>query len=179
MSQHARKILSFAVKAAISGLLLYVSLRFVDTASVKERLARVDLTWLAVILAVIAIQISTLALRWRLIAIAAGAPMPPLLAIRFGFVAAFFSQTLPSTVGGDAARILLLGRNSGSWSKATYSVLVDRAVGLFALAVIVLAFLPLTFGLIGDSAPRLAIALIGLGGFFGPIVFAAIPLIPG
>jgi uncharacterized membrane protein YbhN (UPF0104 family) len=179
MPRHLRPILSFAVKAAISALLLYLSLRLVDLASVRERLARVDIAWLGVVLLVTAVQIAVLALRWRLLALVADAPVSAATALRYGFIAAFFSQTLPSTVGGDAARILLLGRHAGSFTNATYSVLIDRVVGLFALAVIVIAFLPLTFSLIGDPAARLVIAAMGAGGFFGPLVFAAIPLIRG
>ena len=36
-----------------------------------------------------------------------GAAMPQPQAVRFGLIAAFFNQVLPSTVGGDAARIVL------------------------------------------------------------------------
>jgi uncharacterized membrane protein YbhN (UPF0104 family) len=179
MSRQARQILSFAAKAAISAALLYLSLRFVDMSSVKERMSRIDLAWLLFVAAVTAAQIALLALRWRLLAIAADAPLSTATALRFGFIASFFGQTLPSSIGGDAARILLLGRHAGSWQNATYSVLIDRAMGLFALALIVLAFLPLTVSLIVDPAARLAVVLMGLGSFLGPILFAAIPLLPG
>ena len=54
--------------------------------------------------------------------------------MRYGFIAGFFNQTLPSTVGGDAVRIWLLGRDQGGWRIATYSVLIDRMVGVLVLA---------------------------------------------
>jgi uncharacterized membrane protein YbhN (UPF0104 family) len=178
MHRRFRQLLSFLIKAAISALLLYLSLRWVDTAEVASRLSRLNFGWLTATVAVVVLQISLLALRWRLIAQTAGAPMALPTALRIGFIAAFFSQTLPSTIGGDAARIWLLGRHSGNWKIATYSVLIDRAIGLFALAVIVAAFLPATFALVGDPAARAGIALIALGGIAGPIVFCAIPLLP-
>jgi uncharacterized membrane protein YbhN (UPF0104 family) len=178
MPARFRQLLSLLVKAGISGLLLYLSLRWVDTTDVADRLSRMNGGWLAATLGVVVSQIGLLALRWRLIALSAGTPMPKSTALRFGFIAAFFSQTLPSTIGGDAARIWLLGRHSGSWKTATYSVLVDRAIGLFALAVIVATFLPATFSLVGDPVARAGISLIALGGLAGPMAFCAIPLLP-
>ena len=46
----------------------------------------------------------------------------------------FFNQTLPSTVGGDAVRILLL-RHTMPLRLAAHGVLIDRLCALFALLV--------------------------------------------
>ena len=45
---------------------------------------------------------------------------------------------------------------------ATYSVLIDRIVGVFALALIVIACLPWTFELIHDPTARTVLLMIGL-----------------
>src|SRR5262249_52797276 len=87
----------------------------------------------------------------------------------------FFNQVLPSTVGGDGARIWLLARQGDvDWARATYSVLIDRVVGVFALALIVTACLPWTFELIHDPVARLALLAIGFGAIAGAMAFVLI-----
>ncbi len=178
MPQRFRQFLSFLIKVFVSALLLYLSLRWVDTSQIAGRLARIDLRWVGLVLFLVAIQIGVLAQRWRQIVMVAGAALQPLTAVRFGLIAAFFSQTLPSTIGGDAARVVMLGRHA-SWTAATYSVLVDRAVGLLALAVVVTAFLPLTFALVSDPAARLGLVTIAILGIGGPVVFTVLGFVPG
>ncbi len=93
-------------------------------------------------------------------------------ALQITFVAAFFSQVLPSTVGGDGARIWLFARKGAGWTNATYSVLVDRIAGVFALGLVVLVCLPLTFSLIHDPIARAALSTIGFGVVASTLVFA-------
>jgi glycosyltransferase 2 family protein len=86
------------------------------------------------------------------------------------FIAAFFNQVLPSTVGGDGVRIWLLARKGAGWASATYSVLADRVVGLVVLAFIVIACLPFTFTLVHDSIARTVLLVIGFGTVAGAVV---------
>jgi uncharacterized membrane protein YbhN (UPF0104 family) len=85
---------------------------------------------------------------------------------------------LPSTIGGDAARIWLLARRGGGWAAATYSVLIDRIVGVTMLALIVIACLPWTLALVHDALARAALLLIGFGTMAGAAVFLALGLLP-
>ena len=76
-------------------------------------------------------------------------------ALQFTFIGSFFSQVLPSTVGGDAARIFLLARSGGGWAAhATYSAPIDRIVGVTLLAAIVIACLPWSMGIVTIPRPR-------------------------
>jgi uncharacterized protein (TIRG00374 family) len=166
-----RRLLSFLVKAAVSALLLYLSLRQVDLSSIGQRLSTLDWSWIAFVLIVLVSQIPLLAFRWREIVLICGASLTPTTALRYSFVGAFFSQVLPSSVGGDAVRIWLLARGSTGWPIAIYSVLIDRVVGVAALALIVIACLPWTVGLIHDPTARAALALIGFGSLAAATVF--------
>ena len=74
--------------------------------------------------------------------------MTPRQALRFNLIASFFNQGLPSTIGGDAARIWLLARAGAGWWKATCSVLLDRFIGVLALTTLVAVSLYWSFGLI-------------------------------
>lgn len=75
-----------------------------------------------------------LAVRWQEIASVCHATLAFNSALQITFIATFFNQVLPSTVGGDGARIWLFARKGAGWAKATYSVLVDRVVGLVGQA---------------------------------------------
>ena len=170
-----RRTLLFSAKAAISILLLYFSLRWGNVNAIADRLSRLQPGWIILALMMLTAQIGLLAARWRTIVVACGAELAFLPALQLSFIAAFFNQVLPSTVGGDGARIWLLARQGAAgWARATYSVLIDRIVGIFALALIVIACLPWTFELIHDPLARTLLLLIGFGAVAGPVIFVLI-----
>jgi uncharacterized membrane protein YbhN (UPF0104 family) len=169
-----RRLLSFFVKAVISALLLYLSLHRVKLDSIGQRLGEVDFRWLAFMLCILCIQTPLTALRWSKIAAKCGATIPLATALRYSFIGQFFSQVLPSTVGGDAARVWLLARDGAGWPVAIYSVLIDRVVGVSALAFLVVACLPWTLGLVHDPIARVALALIGFGALAAAVAFLAV-----
>ena len=166
-----RRILLTAVKILISAALLYLALRKVDLSDLASRFDIASLGWLALAIAVIFLQIFIGALRWREISAECGAPLAAMQAMRFNVIGAFFNQTLPSSIGGDAVRLWLLARGGAVWRAATYSVFVERAIGLIALAVIILASLPWSYRLIEDANGRLALLLIDLAALAGGVVF--------
>jgi uncharacterized membrane protein YbhN (UPF0104 family) len=169
-----RRLLSFLIKAVVSAFLLYLSLRRVDLASVGQRLGGIDLRWIAFVVAGMCIQVLLGAQRWREIVMICGAKLTSAMALRYTFIGQFFSQVLPSTVGGDAARIWLLARGGAGWPIAIYSVLIDRVVGVSVLAILVVACLPWTLNLIHDPVARAALGAIGFGALGAALVFLAI-----
>ncbi|MFZ0067468.1 MAG: lysylphosphatidylglycerol synthase transmembrane domain-containing protein [Pseudolabrys sp.] len=170
-----RRALLLSAKAAISILLLYFSLRWGNVSTIPGRLSRLEPGWVALALGLLTTQIVFLAIRWKTIAVACGANLSFVPALQLSFIAAFFNQVLPSTVGGDGARIWLLARRSAAgWARATYSVLIDRIVGVFALALVVLVCLPWTFELIHDAIARTVLLMIGFGATIGAMVFVFI-----
>jgi uncharacterized membrane protein YbhN (UPF0104 family) len=173
-----RRLLLLLLKAAISILLLYLSLRSVNLGAVSERLSRFNAVWIVVALAILAVQVGLQTLRWREIAAVCGAPLAFAPALQISYIAAFFNQVLPSTVGGDAARIWLLARKGGGWASAAYSVVIDRGAGVLVLALIVIACLPWTLALIHDPLARAVLLLIGGGAIAGAIAFLAIGILP-
>jgi glycosyltransferase 2 family protein len=165
-----RKALSLAVKAAVSGLLLYFALNLVNIETVAGRLSRVDPAWIALELLVLLVQVFVLSLRWGQLVSACGAFLPLARLFRFNLIAVFFSQTLPSSVGGDAMRIWLVAKQF-NWRIATYSVFLDRVMGVFALAILVVTCLPWSFELVRNPVGRSALLVIGLGSIVASLVF--------
>lgn len=173
-----RRVLFLLLKAAVSALLLYLSLRAVHLETVGTRLAGAKASWLAAAAALGVVQLFLLAARWREIANAGTAQLTFGAAVQFSFIGNFFSQVLPSTVGGDAARVFLLARRGGGWAHATYSVLIDRIVGVTVLAAIVIACLPWTLTLVQDQIARGVLLLIGAGAIVGAAGFLALAYLP-
>ncbi len=169
-----RRTLLFLAKAAVSILLLYFSLRWVNVSALTERLGRLESGWIALALLLLMIQVALLAARWREIAAACGTNLAFSAASQFSFIATFFNQVLPSTIGGDGARIWFFARKGAGWAIATYSVLIDRIVGVFVLAIIVIACLPWTFELIHDPIARAVLLMIGCGAVAGTSIFLLI-----
>jgi uncharacterized membrane protein YbhN (UPF0104 family) len=168
-----RRLLSFLAKAAISALLLYLSLRRVDLSHIGQRLSDVDWRWIAAILVLMAIQVGLNAWRWREIVAVCGVTLRAMTALGYSYIGQFFSQVLPSTIGGDAVRMWLLARGGG-WPPAIYSVFIDRVVGVTALAALVTVCLPWTLALVQDPIARLALVAIGFGALFAAGVFLSL-----
>jgi uncharacterized membrane protein YbhN (UPF0104 family) len=168
-----RTAISLLVKLAVSGLLLYFALDLVNISTVRARLGQVDAAWIALELVVLTLQVGIFAVRWRMITVHCGANLSLVQALRLSIIAAFFNQTLPSSVGGDAARIWFVGKQAG-WRIATYSVFLDRVIGVFALSLVVVACLPWTFALVKSPVGRIALLVIGLGGVAGGAFFAVL-----
>lgn len=166
-----RQLLFLALKVAVSGGLLYLALSGVNFPAILARLGQINLLWIALAVAATLVQVGIAALRWREVANACDAHLSIPMALRFNLVGAFFNQTLPSTIGGDGARLWLLQRHGAGWQAATYSVLVDRAVGLIVLAVIVVVSLPWSLSLIDNAHGRAALALLDLAALAGCIAF--------
>ena len=162
-----RRLLSFLIKAAISALLLYLSLRRVDLSHVGQRLSDVDWSWIAAVLVLMAVQVALNAWRWREIVGVCYVTLRTSTALGYSFIGQFFSQVLPSTIGGDAVRMWLLARGGAGWPAAIYSVFIDRVVGVAALATLVTVCLPWTLALVQDPIAR-------VGALFAAAVFLSL-----
>ncbi len=82
------------------------------------------------------------------------------------FKGTFFNQVLPSSIGGDAVRIIDLSRKKYDKKEAFYGVFVDRVVGLVGLLVLNLLATLIFFGTF-DNDFSLLIIFITLSGITG------------
>ena len=173
-----RRILLSTVKILISAALLYFSLRKINLADLVSRLNVSSLGWIGLAIAVTFLQIFVGVLRWREISAECGAPLETRQAMRFNLIGSFFNQTLPSSIGGDAVRLWLVARAGAGWRAATYSIFVDRAIGLIALAIIIVASLPWSYHLIGDPNGRSALLLVDFAALAGGLGFLVLGILP-
>ena len=166
-----RGFLLLAARILVSAALLYFAFRGIHIDSIQSRLSQISPLWMLLAVAATVFQIFLGALRWREISTACAAPLGNGQAFRYNMIGAFFNQTLPSTIGGDAMRLWLVKQTGAGWRAATYSVLVDRAIGLIALAIIVVASLPWSMDLVGNHRGRYALLLVDLAALAASVGF--------
>lgn len=82
------------------------------------------------------------------------------------FKGSFFNQVLPSSIGGDAVRIIDLTQKGYDKKDAFYGIFVDRVVGLVGLLVLNLFATLLFFGAF-DNEFSMLIIFITLSGIIG------------
>jgi glycosyltransferase 2 family protein len=168
------RILLSTTKILISGVLLYFALRKVNLSELVSRINVGSLGWIGMAIIVTFLQIFVGVLRWCEIGAECGAPLAINQAMRFNLIGTFFNQTLPSSIGGDAVRLWLVARGGAGWRAATYSIFVDRAIGLIALAIIIVASLPWSYRLITDPNGRSALLLVDFAALAGGVGFLAL-----
>jgi uncharacterized protein (TIRG00374 family) len=121
------------MKPLVSVLLYAAIFYFTDLSAIRARLwaARVDLVAACVLLYGLGQVLS--AWRWHLLLrpVDLDVPLPRL--IGFYFIGMFFNLFLPTIVGGDVVKALLLSRETRAPAPATVSVFMERNVGLLAL----------------------------------------------
>src|SRR5882757_6187348 len=173
-----RRILLSTIKILISAALLYLALRKANFADLASRIDIASLGWIGLAIAVSFLQIFVGVLRWCEVSAECGAPLATKQAMRFNVIGTFFNQTLPSSIGGDAVRLLLVARAGAGWRAATYSIFVDRAIGLIALAIIIVASLPWSYALITDPHGRSALLLVDFAALAGGLGFLVLGRLP-
>ena len=168
-----RPALFLVIRILMSVGLLYLSLRNIQFDALRARLTDFGFGWFALALLATLLQVVLSAFRWCEVAKRCDAPLESGRAIKFNLIGTFFNQTLPSSIGGDAMRLWLFGRIAG-WREATYSVLVERAIGLIALAIIIVGSLPWSYPLITSPKGQAALVIIGAAALASSLGFLLI-----
>lgn len=177
-----RQLFLLTLRILVSGLLLYFALRGIHFDELWSRLAGVHVGWFAIWISLSIltnlVQVFLGAMRWKEISAFCHAPLTLAQAFRYNMIGTFFNQTLPSTIGGDAMRLWLVNRTGAGWRSATYSVLVDRAIGLIALALVVVFSLPWSYDLIANKQGRIALIIVDFAAISAGLGFLVLGFLP-
>lgn len=122
-----------AVQAVVTAILLAVVARNLDFTVFAALFARLPLWFYLISLAAVLSGQFIYAWRWRVLLAAAGVAVPFGHVVRQYFIGTFVNNFLPSTVGGDVAKVYYLGRQHG-YRAVTASILLDRVLGISLLA---------------------------------------------
>ncbi|HEX9374418.1 MAG TPA: lysylphosphatidylglycerol synthase transmembrane domain-containing protein [Roseiflexaceae bacterium] len=160
MRTNTRRKILVAVQILVSaGLLIYL-LGQVDLAKLLSTWGglRQPFLWLALALQLGGVLISSL--KWWLLLRAAGQPVPYGWTVRTYLVGQFFSNFLPTQIGGDAVRMYALSRRIGRPAIAIASVFVERITGFLALTAIASVALAASAGRFA-GARQVLLAVVG------------------
>jgi hypothetical protein len=121
-----------AVTAALYAAVFYTT----DVGKIWARLQTVHLGWVALGVVAYAAGQCLSAWRWWLLLRPVRLAVPYWRMVAFYFIGMFFNIFLPTIVGGDAVKAILLARETGAPARSTMSVFMERNVGLLALLTI-------------------------------------------
>lgn len=128
-----RRNVIVSVQAVVTTVLLVLLFRRFDWARFAEVLRQMPAWFYAESLAVLTIGQVLYAYRWRVVLAGMGVDVPFSEVLRQYFIGSFFSNLMPTAVGGDASKVYYLGQRSG-FVQVTASVILDRLLGFVWLA---------------------------------------------
>jgi uncharacterized protein (TIRG00374 family) len=159
----AYKLVRLVVSA---GIIIYLIMRL-DVSEIGMHLKSLKVLPLLAAAAADFVMIAANSVRWKVLLRAKGIVLSLPRLIYFYLVGIFFSAFLPTSVGGDFARIVGVAGSTGKRADAFASVVVERLMGFFVLIPICLISIPFVAGRLDDVRPLLII------GFAGLLIFVA------
>ena len=158
-----------AIQGLISVALLTWIFRGLDRQAFRALFAGLPIWFYVTSLVVVLSGQVLYAWRWWLVLMVTGTGVSFSLAVRQYFVGIFVNNFLPSTVGGDLAKVYYIGRKHGYRAVAA-SVVVDRVLGIGILAMLATAAAWMS----NPDSPRLIAARVAVTG-----IAAALTVIVG
>ncbi len=134
----AFKILRLVVSA---GLIVYLVARL-DLTQVVQHVKGLDFLLLGLAAAAIFGMILLNSIRWMILLKTRGVDLPFGRLLYYCLVGIFFSSFLPTSVGGDLARMVAVSNETGRRADAFASVIVERLLGFFVLLPVGLVSIP-------------------------------------
>ncbi|MCX7846673.1 MAG: flippase-like domain-containing protein [bacterium] len=165
--RHLRTVLRLASSLALLALMAWLC----DPVATWHAMRRAHLPALLGALTAYVASMGIVAWRWQMLLQAEGHQVDIWRLFRYYLIGFFFNNFLPSSVGGDIVRIVLVRRSGCAWERALSSVFVERLLGFLAmtaLAVSSMALLAKTFA---------ALPVVVIGTLVLALVFIGITLI--
>ena len=153
------KKLGNLLKILTSFGLLVILFRQVGWKQTWETLVGTQRSYLCLAMILYLAGVVVRAYRWHLLLQASGMNVPLKRLVILYFVGTFFSNVLPTGIGGDAVRMYELYNRTQRSAESISTVLLDRATGLLMLFLMALAALPFSYRLI---PPNLVLVILVL-----------------
>ncbi|HOW97878.1 MAG TPA: lysylphosphatidylglycerol synthase transmembrane domain-containing protein [Kiritimatiellia bacterium] len=160
------------VKAAVSLVFFAVLFAFAGRQDLLAMLKRVDPLYFTLSFVIAAAQISTSCLKWRVLINLYGDRLGFGFLMRNYLIGYYFSNLLPSNIGGDVVRSYYAGRRIGNQTHAAISVFMERFTGSLYLLVLAIGMPLLKPGLY--ARPVVFVPAAGAAGlllFFAALAF--------
>ncbi|HHX98880.1 MAG TPA: lysylphosphatidylglycerol synthase transmembrane domain-containing protein [Kiritimatiellia bacterium] len=167
-----KKQLGLLAKLAVMAGLLALLYRKVDFADFRAALAGLQWGWLPIIYVLLFVNTVLNSWKWGLLLRADGIRMSLGSLICSHLIGTFFNLFLPSSIGGDAYRVVDVGRRAHAGAKSFAAVFAERLMGFLALALWGLLFTAIGWARLPD--PRILFLPVVVFVLMGALVFAVI-----
>lgn len=128
-----RKRLAPLLKLAFGLALILILLGRIELRELQRTIQSVNLYYLVLVFLLPHVTIGINTVKWQVFLRLLGLDPGFLRSYGLYLISSFFSNFLPTTVGGDAVRAYLLGSDSDNMPSVTAATLMERYVGLAAL----------------------------------------------
>jgi hypothetical protein len=165
------------IRVLLTVVLLGWLLTKVDLASVGAILAQTRPVWLTLAIVANLVALLLAVWRWRVLLAGMGVPQRFGNLLRIVLVGTFFSMFLPSSVGGDIMKMVLIAPDARRREAAVSSVLMDRVVGMavtILVGLLAVLFLPSVWGdttIIGTLVVATGLFCLGVAALFSRTLF--------
>jgi uncharacterized protein (TIRG00374 family) len=173
-----RKTFFFIVKFAISGLLIWSIASNFEIGMTTDRLKEIRYVYVLGAFVVFMALLINNTIRWQIVLTAIGSHLPFLMAAKFFYIAIFFNQTLPSTIGGDAFRMFLARKAGVDLTAAVNGVMLDRVATLSGLILLVLISQFFLLARIDDNPAKYAFPVLAGLAVLGIIFLMTLDRLP-
>ena len=126
------------IKALMSGAFFWILISFVQTNQLVQIISRVDWLYLTLSLVLSPVMLCVSCLKWKMILDLQERKISFFRLIRIYLIGYFFSNLLPSTVGGDVARSYYSGKIINNQSFSAIAIFIERFTGVFFLFFLVI-----------------------------------------
>ena len=127
------------LKPLVSLCLYALIFYWTDVRAIAGHLSQAQLRYVAAGVVLYMAGQALSAYKWHILLRPLGLSVPYVRTLAFYFTGMFFNLFLPTIIGGDAVKAVLLARETGAPARSTMSVFMERNVGLLALLAIATA----------------------------------------
>jgi hypothetical protein len=176
-----RKHLLIALKVIVSVGLMSILIGGIDLGAEKDRILSANVGLMAAAGGVLIFQMGVGGARWWAVMRAIDHPLPWLELTRLFWIGGFFSQALPSSVGGDPIRIYMAYKGGLPLGAAINGVMLERVVTVVGLVVLVAAVQPVFLPKLDEQAQMLtlwALSMLAGGTIAGIVVLMCLDRLP-
>lgn len=161
-SRMTKNRLLFLAKIAISAGLIWFLFGKIDLGAAADRALSAEPLYMAVGCLLLGVQMGIGGGRWWCVMRTMKSPLNIFEAVRLFWIGNFFSQVLPSSVGGDPVRVYLAYKDGMALRVAINSVLLERIVALVSLVVLVVIVQPWFLPNLNDQDQRTVLMSLGI-----------------
>jgi uncharacterized protein (TIRG00374 family) len=163
-SNRSKLIRSVIIRFGVVGIILALILgtKKYDWSVYMQEFTAANRLWLVLSFCLLGVVQCLGALRWYFLLRVQDIQLRYSKVLQVNLIGFFFSQFLPSNVGGDAVKIFYAMRQTpGKKANAALSMVMDRVLGLIAILFLTLLMLPMEWERLGSN-PQTRPVIIGL-----------------